>query len=69
MGCTKMRFFGYSTADNGNLAQTLSRSGTLSLHFDYMPELHWTFGYPLALALMVSISVGLYAVFRHVRWL
>jgi magnesium transporter len=34
-----------------------------------MPELHWLFGYPLTLALMVSISVGLYAVFRHVRWL
>ena len=44
-------------------------TGIYGMNFDFMPELHWTFGYPLALALMVSISVGLYAVFRHVRWL
>ena len=39
------------------------------MNFDYMPELHWTFGYPFALALMVAISVSLYAVFKHVEWL
>jgi magnesium transporter len=44
-------------------------TGIYGMNFDFMPELHWIFGYPLALALMVSISVGLYAVFRHVRWL
>ena len=44
-------------------------TGIYGMNFDFMPELHWTFGYPLALALMVSISVGLYAVFRHARWL
>ena len=44
-------------------------TGIYGMNFDFMPELHWSFGYPLALALMVSISVGLYAVFRHVRWL
>jgi magnesium transporter len=44
-------------------------TGIYGMNFDFMPELHWTLGYPLALALMVSISVGLYAVFRHVRWL
>src|SRR5215212_7367116 len=44
-------------------------TGIYGMNFDFMPELHWTFGYPLALALMVSICVGLYAVFRHVRWL
>ncbi|HKH38182.1 MAG TPA: magnesium/cobalt transporter CorA, partial [Rubrobacter sp.] len=44
-------------------------TGIYGMNFDFMPELHWTFGYPLALALMVSISVGLYAIFRHVRWL
>jgi magnesium transporter len=31
--------------------------------------LHWTFGYPFALALIVLVSVGLYAVFKHVEWL
>src|SRR5215217_6794872 len=44
-------------------------AGIYGMNFDYMPELHWIFGYPLALALMVSICIGLYAVFRHVRWL
>src|ERR671916_265052 len=44
-------------------------AGIYGMNFDYMPELHWTFGYPFALALMVAISVSLYAVFRHVRWL
>ena len=44
-------------------------AGIYGMNFDYMPELHWTLGYPFALALIVSISVGLYAVFRHIKWL
>ena len=44
-------------------------AGIYGMNFDFMPELHWTFGYPFALALMVSISVGLYAVFRRIKWL
>jgi magnesium transporter len=44
-------------------------AGIYGMNFDYMPELHWAFGYPFALALMLSISVGLYAVFKHVEWL
>ena len=44
-------------------------TGIYGMNFDFMPELHWTLGYPLTLALMVSICIGLYAVFRHVRWL
>src|SRR5829696_2211833 len=44
-------------------------AGIYGMNFDYMPELHWTFGYPFALALMVAICVSLYAVFKHVEWL
>jgi magnesium transporter len=44
-------------------------AGIYGMNFDYMPELHWTFGYPLALGLMLAISVSLYAVFKHVEWL
>jgi magnesium transporter len=44
-------------------------AGIYGMNFDYMPELHWTFGYPFVLALMLSICVGLYAVFKHVEWL
>jgi magnesium transporter len=44
-------------------------AGIYGMNFDVMPETHWPLGYPFALALMVSISAGLYAVFKHVKWL
>jgi magnesium transporter len=34
-----------------------------------MPELHWAFGYPFALALMVVISVALYLSFKRSGWM
>jgi magnesium transporter len=34
-----------------------------------MPELAWVAGYPLALTLMITTSVTLYAVFKRRRWL
>jgi len=44
--------------------------GTIyGMNFDYMPELHWTFGYPMALGLMVASSVVLYAIFKRKHWL
>jgi magnesium transporter len=39
------------------------------MNFDRMPELHWAFGYPLALALMLVTSVTLYLVFKRRSWL
>ena len=43
--------------------------GTIyGMNFD-MPELHWTFGYPFALALMAVVSVGLWLIFRKRGWL
>jgi magnesium transporter len=39
------------------------------MNFDIMPELHWTFGYPFALLLMVSAAVLPYAFFRWKKWL
>jgi magnesium transporter len=39
------------------------------MNFEHMPELGWTFGYPLALALMVLVSLSLYFVFKHRRWI
>lgn len=39
------------------------------MNFDFMPELDWPFGYPLALGLM-AMSVGLtYLLFRRKGWL
>jgi magnesium transporter len=44
--------------------------GTIyGMNFDHMPELHWPFGYPLALALMLVTSVTLYLVFKRRSWL
>jgi magnesium transporter len=39
------------------------------MNFHTVPELRWTFGYPLALALMVATSVTLYLVFKRRDWL
>ena len=36
---------------------------------DIMPELHWTFGYPASLLLMVAVSLGLWVVFKKKEWL
>ncbi|WP_237221625.1 magnesium and cobalt transport protein CorA [Rothia nasimurium] len=39
------------------------------MNFDVMPELHWTFGYPASLLLMVVVSFGLWVVFKKKEWL
>jgi magnesium transporter len=44
--------------------------GTIyGMNFDHMPELHWLLGYPFALTLMASISVGLYLLFKRRNWI
>jgi magnesium transporter len=39
------------------------------MNFQHMPELHWALGYPLALLMMLLVSLSLYAVFKHRGWL
>jgi magnesium transporter len=39
------------------------------MNFKFMPELHWEFGYPFALALMLALGVGLYFAFKSRGWL
>ncbi len=39
------------------------------MNFRDMPELHWGYGYPFALVLMVACAVGLYLTFKRQRWL
>jgi magnesium transporter len=39
------------------------------MNFDTMPELHWEFGYPMAIALMLALGVVLYLVFKRRHWL
>ena len=44
-------------------------AGIYGMNFDHMPELHWAFGYPFALGLMVVGVVVLHTVFKKVGWL
>lgn len=39
------------------------------MNFDLMPELHWRFGYPLAVGAMILFAVALYIVFRIKKWM
>ena len=39
------------------------------MNFKNLPELEWTYGYPMALGLMAASSVLLYLYFRRKRWL
>jgi magnesium transporter len=39
------------------------------MNFQHMPELAWTWGYPMALALMVLLMIVLWLVFRLRGWL
>ena len=43
--------------------------GIYGMNFEHMPELHWTFGYPFALALMAAIDFYLYFRFKKANWL
>jgi magnesium transporter len=44
-------------------------AGIYGMNFDNMPELHWRYGYPLALSLMVLLSFALYRNFKRTGWL
>jgi magnesium transporter len=39
------------------------------MNFEVMPELGWRFGYPLAVVLMLGVSVVLYVVFKRRDWI
>jgi magnesium transporter len=43
--------------------------GIYGMNFTHMPELTWVLGYPLALLLMLGLSVTLYAIFKRRGWL
>ena len=44
-------------------------AGVYGMNFDFMPELRWVFGYPLALGSMVAIDGYLAYRFRKAKWL
>ncbi|MFD9822367.1 magnesium and cobalt transport protein CorA [Streptomyces violascens] len=51
------------------LAVPIGVTGLYGMRFDRMPELSWTFGYPLVLALMAGSCTLIYRVFRRKGWL
>jgi magnesium transporter len=44
-------------------------AGIYGMNFEHMPELGWTFGYPLVLVLIALVCFVLYRNFRRVGWL
>jgi magnesium transporter len=44
-------------------------AGIFGMNFDYMPELHFTWSYPVALASMAAVALGLYRYFKKDGWL
>jgi len=44
-------------------------AGIYGMNFARMPELHWSFGYPLVLLVMAGLSVVLYRMFKKSGWL
>lgn len=60
----------------GDLLQYLKGSPTPTLiasiygmNFEHMPELHWLWGYPFAIGLMVAGAVLPYWYFKRRKWL
>ena len=43
--------------------------GVYGMNFTHMPELNWVLGYPMALLLMLAVSVVLYLVFKRRSWI
>ncbi|HEX4763248.1 MAG TPA: CorA family divalent cation transporter, partial [Usitatibacter sp.] len=44
-------------------------AGIYGMNFQNMPELHWVFGYPFAVALMLVIDYVLWRRLRRIGWL
>ena len=44
-------------------------AGIYGMNFETMPELKWKYGYPIALAAMAAVAIGLLFYFRRKKWL
>jgi magnesium transporter len=44
-------------------------AGVWGMNFEFMPELKWKYGYPVALLIMVGVCALLYRRFKRVGWL
>jgi magnesium transporter len=44
-------------------------AGIYGMNFNYMPELHWRYGYVYSLSSMVVVGLALYVFLKKVKWL
>jgi magnesium transporter len=51
------------------LAVPTALAGIYGMNFEHMPELGWEFGYPLVLAVMLTLCVSLFVWFKRSGWL
>jgi magnesium transporter len=58
----------FSVASVAFLPPTLIAS-VYGMNFDFLPELHWHFGYGWSLSLMVVSAIAPFLYFRHRGWL
>ena len=53
----------------GIIAVPTAIAGIYGMNFEHMPELHWRYGYPLVLAVVLLACVLLYRGFKRNGWL
>ncbi len=53
----------------GILAVPTMIAGVYGMNFEFMPELHWQYGYGLAVGLMAGVCGWLYVSFKRAGWL
>jgi len=44
-------------------------AGIYGMNFAYMPELQWSFGYPIALGFMATIGATIFTIMKKKKWL
>ena len=51
------------------LAVPTAIAGIYGMNFEFMPELHWRYGYYAAIGLIAAVCGGLWWRFRRIGWL
>jgi magnesium transporter len=44
-------------------------ASVFGMNFDYMPELHWRYGYYIVLTIMVMVAIWMIFFFKRKKWL
>ncbi|MGH3451536.1 MAG: magnesium/cobalt transporter CorA [Haloechinothrix sp.] len=57
------------TAWAAMIAVPTAIAGVYGMNFDFMPELHWQYGYPAVMLGILGICLMLYRIFRRNHWL